>query len=103
MTTIPIPPDANLRERLIAAKLAGTTIPNLITDQSSVHRYRFRSNEQAADIAQREVAAWLRDKAAVLMKASEVLVFEAYNDTVASAVYLRELVDEIDPPKGDET
>lgn len=43
--------DDNLREKLVAAKLAGTRDGD---------GYRFQSNEQAADKALKEVAAWLR-------------------------------------------
>lgn len=53
-----------LRERLTDAKLAGTNV-SVVGD---VWGYRFRSNEGAADIAVKEVAAWLRDEADKLTK-----------------------------------
>ena len=48
-----------LRERLLAAKLAGTTAP-MAGDKWT---YRFRSNEQAAVAAVDVFAAWLREVA----------------------------------------
>ena len=71
----------DLRERLIGAKLAGTTAPTGI----GVWAYRFRSNEGAADAAIDVVAAWLRDEADNAEPNGEV------------AEWLRGLADAIDP------
>lgn len=54
---------SSLGQQLLDAKLAGTTIPDLVEGQSSVHRYRFRSNEQAADVALSVFVAYLRERA----------------------------------------
>ena len=104
-------PQKTLRERLLAAKLAGTTVPDLVADQVSVHRYRFRSNEQAADLAQHEFAAWLRDKAATIdfhvrYRADFPRSRGERQKDIADIQYaarLKLLADEIDLTRGDGT
>lgn len=57
------PRTTSLRNRFRAAKLAGTGAKLSATTDADDHRYRFRSNEQAADVAVKEVVAWLRAEA----------------------------------------
>jgi len=63
---------SDLRERLIAAKIAGRQIP---------HGYQFRTNESAAEQAVVEFGAFLRDEATAKAMSEETTEHHWYRDS----------------------